>query len=201
MRLIIGLGNPGTQYESTRHNAGFLALNYLQKKLDQGSAASPWSESKKFNAEISEGKIGNKKIIFLKPQTFMNESGKAVRSAVMFYKIKTIDCIIVYDDIDLPFGNIRLRMGGSSGGHKGVESIISELGTENIPRLRIGIRPDHLKIPDAKTFVLKKFAKEEQKLLFQIFKTCEEALNTAYAESFVKAMSLYNTKKMIDNLQ
>lgn len=192
MKILVGLGNPGDAYEHTRHNAGFMALDFARDLWGEDSRFGNWSFVKKFNAEVSEGKIGHKKIILLKPQTFMNESGMSVKSALIFYKIKTSDCIVAYDDIDLPFESIRLRLGGSSGGHKGIQSIIQQIGTENISRLRIGINPNHKKISDAKTFVLKKFSKEEQKKLPQIFQTCKEALDTALTQSFVKAMSLYN---------
>lgn len=192
MKIIVGLGNPGDAYEHTRHNTGFMALDFARNLWMENERFGNWSFVKKFNAEVSEGKIGHKKIILLKPQTFINESGMSVKAALFFYKIKTSDCIIAYDDIDLPFGSIRLRMGGSSGGHKGIHSIIQQIGTENISRLRIGINPNHKKIPDAKTFVLKKFSKEEQLRLPEIFKNCEQALAMACADSFSKAMNLYN---------
>lgn len=192
MKIIVGLGNPGDAYEHTRHNTGFMALDFARNLWMENERFGNWSFVKKFNAEVSEGKIGHKKIILLKPQTFMNESGISVKAALFFYKIKTSDCIIAYDDIDLPFGSIRLRLGGSSGGHKGIHSIIQQIGTENISRLRIGINPNHKKIPDAKTFVLKKFSKEEHLRLPEIFKNCEQALAMACADSFSKAMNLYN---------
>lgn len=194
MKLIVGLGNPSPLYAHTRHNAGFMALDFIRDSFEKEERAGTWSFSKKFNADSAEGKIKNRRMIFLKPLTFMNESGRAVKTALLFYKIKLSDCVIVYDDIDLAFGNIRLRLGGSSGGHKGMLSIINQLGTENIPRLRIGVNPNHHKIQDGKNFVLKKFSKEEQKKLPEIFASCEQALRLALAESFVKAMSLYNKK-------
>ena len=193
MKIIVGLGNPGSAYEHTRHNTGFMALDSARDLWGENERFGNWSFVKKFNAQISEGKIGHRKIILLKPQTFMNESGISVKAALFFYKIKTSDCIIAYDDIDLPFGSIRLRLGGSSGGHKGIQSIIQQIGTENVSRLRIGINPNHRKVPDAKTFVLKKFSKEEHQKLREIFKNCEQALAMACTDSFSKAMNLYNS--------
>lgn len=196
MKLIVGLGNPGIQYEYTRHNIGFQFLNHLQKTWRELTALSDWSVAKRFNAEVALGKLGRKKIILLKPLTFMNESGKAVKAVAGFYKLSANDCVVIYDDIDLHFGNIRLRLGGSAGGHKGMQSIIQELDTEDIPRLRLGIRTDHHKTPlEAKAFVLKKFAKEEARKLPEIFQKSSKAINVAITESFSKAMSLYNNTR------
>lgn len=162
MKLIIGLGNPGKQYEKTRHNAGFMAVDFLMDKIDLGS----FKRQSKFKAEIAEGIIGGKKIIIAKPQTYMNNSGEAVQLLQSFYKIDPEDIIVVYDELDLPLGKIRVRDEGSSAGHNGIKSIIEKLGTDKFMRIRIGIKNEKAgKIPArfgsarrADKFVLSRFS-------------------------------------------
>jgi len=132
MKLIIGLGNPGEQYEKTRHNTGFRAVDVLVDNSD-------WKMNDKFNAEIAEAKIGKAKALLSKPQTLMNKSGQAVGKIARYYKVKKEDILIIYDDIDLVVGTLRLRPSGSSGGHQGMQSTLSALKTENVARLKIGI--------------------------------------------------------------
>jgi PTH1 family peptidyl-tRNA hydrolase len=185
MKLVVGLGNPGKEYENTRHNIGFEVV----KKITE----SAWKKNKKFNTEIAEEKIGNEKIIFLKPQTFMNNSGRAVAAAANFYKIKPVDILIVHDDIDLPLGKIRIKKDGSSGGHRGVESIIASLGTENFIRLKIGVAPEtRPKTFDAANFVLKKFSKNDKKLVDEIIKKATEAVAVILAGGIDSAMNQFN---------
>lgn len=199
MKLIIGLGNPGPEYKATRHNIGFQFIDALHDAWETRYHFTPWSLSKRFNAEISEGKIRNKKIFLLKPHTFMNESGRAVRTASVFYKIQTKDFLVIYDDLDLPFGSMRLRIGGSSAGHKGLQSIIDAFGTNDIPRLRLGIRNDsHKTTHEAKVFVLKKFTGEESRQLPMIFEKAQQAIVTSLSEGFSKAMSMYNEQAKLD---
>ncbi|MBU4360450.1 aminoacyl-tRNA hydrolase [Candidatus Parcubacteria bacterium] len=152
MFLIIGLGNPGLKYKKTRHNAGFQAVNFLIGK-------EKWTKDKKTNSKI----IKTEKYIVAKPQTFMNNSGQAVRSLMDYYKIKNI--IIIYDELDLSFGEIRVRDKGSSAGHNGIKSIIEHLGTENFWRIRVGIANEYKEKMPADKFVLKKFSRIEQKEL------------------------------------
>ncbi|MBI2050515.1 MAG: aminoacyl-tRNA hydrolase [Parcubacteria group bacterium] len=132
MKLIIGLGNPGKQYEKTRHNSGCMAVDVLAGK-------NKWKMADKFSAEIAEVKIGKAKILLAKPQTFMNNSGQAAGKLARFYKIKKEDILVIYDDIDLVAGVLRLRPSGSSGGHQGMQSVLSSLKTDSIARLKIGI--------------------------------------------------------------
>ena len=132
MKLITGLGNPGTQYERTRHNTGFRALDKL-------ADASGWNAQEKFSALIATVKIGKTKVMLAKPQTFMNKSGDAVGKIARYYKIKKDDVLVIYDDIDLLVGTLRLRPNGSSGGHQGMASVLKALRTENVARLKIGI--------------------------------------------------------------
>jgi len=169
MFLIVGLGNPGEKYRNTRHNIGFMIIDKFRKENNFPAL----SFSKKFNSLISKGEIGTKKIILAKPQTFMNNSGLAVRVLIKNLKrtsssqarVKIKNLLVVHDDIDLPFGKIRISQNRGSAGHKGVESIIKELKTKNFIRLRIGIQPFAGKPKKPEGFVLKNFDKEEEKTI------------------------------------
>ncbi|MBU4421695.1 aminoacyl-tRNA hydrolase [Candidatus Parcubacteria bacterium] len=154
-KLLVGLGNPGRKYEKTRHNAGFLAVDFLRKKLD----APAFKLNKKLKAEISETKSGKEKIILAKPTTFMNNSGEALASVAKFYKIKTENIIVFHDDMDIAFGDVREVFARGSAGHNGVQSIIDILGTKDFNRVRIGVgRPE--KTPP-ESYVLQKFKPKE----------------------------------------
>ena len=155
MKLITGLGNPGKKYKKTRHNAGFQAVDFLVGKDVK------WSDNKKSNAKIY--KVEN--TIFAKPQTFMNDSGKAVRALMDYYKIDAKDVVVIYDELNLPLGEIRVRENGSSAGHNGIKSIISHLGTDKFVRIRIGISNEKKEKIPAEKFVLKKFPRKESKEL------------------------------------
>lgn len=174
MKLIVGLGNPGKKYEHTRHNAGFLALDYILNDNDGFMTAKP---SHEFKSEMFTWTDGNNKVIFLKPQTFMNDSGQALKVLCNFYKLDLAkDLLVIHDDVDLPFGSLRLSVDASAGGHKGVQSIIENLGTQNFFRLRIGVetRASRDQLP-TDAFVLQDFTDEELKKLetdvFPIIKT------------------------------
>ncbi len=156
MKLIIGLGNPGEEYEKTRHNAGFLAVD----KIVSNSEYQLLSVKQKFNAEISQGAINNEKTILAKPQTFMNNSGQAARAILDYYKINAEDIIVIHDDLDIPLGEFKISKNKNSGGHKGVQSIIDHLGTKDFMRIRIGINVENKKTPTEK-FVLGRFGEDE----------------------------------------
>lgn len=132
MKLIVGLGNPGKKYERTRHNIGWRAVDFLVNNT-------PWKESKKFHAALAETNISENKVLLAKPLTYMNESGKAVKKIMTFYKVPINGILIIYDDIDLLVGTTRFRTEGSDGGHNGMSSIIKSIGKETIARIRIGI--------------------------------------------------------------
>jgi peptidyl-tRNA hydrolase, PTH1 family len=155
MKLVIGLGNPGEKYKNTRHNAGFLALDYILKDF-------PKSCSSKFDAEIHEASVENEKVFFIYPQTYMNESGSAVRQILDFYKLEPKDLIILHDEVDLPLGTLRLTESSGSAGHNGIKSLIERLGTQDFKRIRIGVetREDKSQIP-TDVFVLSPFAENE----------------------------------------
>ena len=174
MLLIVGLGNKGEKYKHTPHNAGFEALDYFYE--EHKDACDSWKLDKKAQALIARGKIEEShevdktvELIMAKPQTFMNNSGFAVKKLMSGARCQVEGVIIVHDDIDLPLGAIRIRKSGSSAGHKGVQSIIDALGTENFTRIRIGIKPAPEFTGDAYKLVLKKISKEKQKLFQKVF--------------------------------
>ncbi len=168
--LIVGLGNPGQKYINTRHNIGFRVLDTL---------CSEFKFEKKFNSDICE--LGDN-VILLKPQTFMNLSGEAVKSFADYYKVVTENIWVIHDDIDIPFGEIRIREDGSSAGHKGIKSIIEKLGTENFWRFRVGIKNEDLGIIETEDFVLQRFSKEEEKDLTKITDVCAEEVKVLIKE-------------------
>lgn len=186
MYMIVGLGNPGDKYKKTRHNVGFIFLDFfkLRNSLDEFK--------KKDNYLFSKGRIDNIDVVLIKPQTFMNLSGQGLTKAMSFFKIPVSDIIIVYDDISLPFGKIRIRETGSSGGHNGIKSIEKELGTKDYKRVKIGIDPPPFPdmLPD---FVLGDFSKEQlDKLQQNILIDVENAVNLMTKGNMSGAMNEYN---------
>ena len=161
MLVIIGLGNPGEKYKRTRHNAGFLLIDELQKKWDLPD----FSFDKKFGAEISEGKFQNNKVLLAKPQLFMNRSGETVQQIIHFYKLSATDIIIAHDDLDIEIGNWKFSEDLSSAGHNGVENIIEKIGTQNFKRVRIGVEAEggrEMRGPiSGEKFVLQNFSDDE----------------------------------------
>lgn len=155
--LIVGLGNPGTEYAKTRHNAGFMAVDDFARR----NSFDPWINKKDLQAEYTSGTIDGGRVILCKPTTFMNLSGQAVLAVANFYKIQPVSVIVVYDDLDVNFGQIRTRLGGSAAGHNGIKSISKLLGTEEYGRVRIGIGPKQPAQIDSADFVLQDFNKTE----------------------------------------
>ncbi len=184
--LVVGLGNPGTKYETTRHNAGFLFITYLEDKL--GFKA----KKLKFHALIGDARIGNHKVLFMKPQTMMNNSGTAVAECAKFYKIPAENIIVVFDDISLEPGKLRIRRKGSAGGHNGIKSIISCIGSENFPRIKIGVgakpHPDY----DLADWVLSNFPKKDIPAVRNAIEDGANALEMLLKGDFEGAMSKYN---------
>lgn len=187
MKVVIGLGNPGKKYEKTRHNIGFIAVDNLRKKMNISD------EREKFQALVSEKNIDGEKVIFLKPQTFMNLSGNSVIEIVNFYKLDPKkDIIVIYDDMDLSFGDIRIREKGSSGGHNGIKSIISHIGEEFI-RIKCGIGA---KEKDAIEHVLGEFNQTEQKDLDEILEKINNCvIEMLSVQNLDRIMQKYNKKK------
>ena len=187
MKVVIGLGNPGKKYEKTRHNIGFIAVDNLRKKMNISD------EREKFQALVSKKNIDGEKVIFLKPQTFMNLSGNSVIEIVNFYKLDPKkDIIVIYDDMDLSFGDIRIREKGSSGGHNGIKSIISHIGEEFI-RIKCGIGA---KEKDAVEHVLGEFNQTEQKDLDEILEKINNCvIEMLSVQNLDRIMQKYNKKK------
>ena len=189
MFLIVGLGNPGEKYKNTRHNIGFIVVD----KLKQIQDFSDWKQGKKFNAQISEGILDEEKIMLAKPQTFMNNSGKAVKSIISYSSsIMDKQLWIIHDDIDLPIGQMKISKNKNSAGHKGVQSIIDTLGNKNFVRFRVGIKSAlTIKMPTEK-FVLEKFTKQEQKILEKMIDNTCAAIEMAIKRGIEKTMAEYN---------
>jgi len=188
MFLIVGLGNPGTEYARTRHNLGFMLVD----KLAADAAANVRrSECQSF---VGSGLIENQRVKLAKPQTFMNLSGDAVSCLISKSELDAAELIVISDDLALPFGSIRLRQRGSAGGHNGLKSIIGALGTNEFIRLRIGIQPDH-PINEAKNFVLNEFTKTEKESLAEILEHAAEAVRSVLRDGVAKAMSLHNEQR------
>lgn len=189
MKLIAGLGNPGKEYQNTRHNSGFMAIDRLADKLGTSITTNKW------NALTALVRIEGEPVLLMKPLTYMNESGSAVSQAVSYYKIEPEDILVIHDDMDLPVGSVRIRKKGSAGGQKGMKSIISCLNTDNIARIRIGVghsaRGDHMIVPD---WVLSPVPKAER----EVFDTALQAsADAAYAwvyKDIDKVMSEFNIK-------
>jgi PTH1 family peptidyl-tRNA hydrolase len=158
--LIIGLGNPGQEYDLTRHNVGFYCLDQFAQQASFGA----WTLKKTLHSQLASLNIGGTRVILCKPQTFMNNSGQAVQAVQQFYKISPQDSLIIHDELDIPFGQIRLRQGGGSAGHNGLKSIIGA-GNDNSGRVRIGIHNNLAERADGADFVLAKFSKTEQSKL------------------------------------
>jgi PTH1 family peptidyl-tRNA hydrolase len=192
-QLIVGLGNPGAKYEATRHNIGFAAIDELSKLWHI-----PVTEHRKFHGVYGEGLLYGQKVRLLKPTTYMNRSGQAVRAVVDWFKLSPQEVLIVYDEMDLPLGKIRVRLSGSAGGHNGMKSIIAHLGTQEFPRLRIGISSPRDQAnganPDAVSHVLGQFAKSEAALLPEVLQLVQDCLTLSLKQGIEKAMSLYNSR-------
>lgn len=184
--LVVGLGNPGKDYELTRHNAGFLALDRIKEKYGFKI------DRLKFKSLCGDAAIGGKRVLFLKPSTFMNLSGEAVRDAMQFYKIPIENIIVIYDDVSLDVGKLRIRRKGTDGGHNGIKNIIYLTAKDNFPRIKIGVgkkpHPDY----NLADWVLSKFTKDEQKALAPVFDSVTDALELLLAGKTDEAMNKYN---------
>ena len=191
MKLIVGLGNPGRGYANNRHNLGFMCLNHFART--QGIRF----DKKQGQARIGSGEMAGSKVIFAKPQTYMNRSGQSVSRLIRKFDINPDDLIIIHDDLDLPLGTIRIRRSGGSGGHKGIDSIISYLESQDFPRLRIGIgRPAtslaEISENDIIAFVLSDFTPEEKQVITQVIPRASEAILCLLTEGLAAAMNKFN---------
>lgn len=188
MILIAGLGNPGKEYENTRHNAGFLVLDTLAQKL--GADLS----ERKHRALCGKAVIGGQKVILLKPQTYMNSSGESIRAAADYYKVPPEDILVVYDDISLAPGQLRIRAKGSAGGHNGIKSIIAHLGIQEFPRVKVGIgeKPPRMDLAD---YVLGHFSSGEKKIMEEAAKEAADAICEIVNVGIEQAMNDHNRRK------
>ncbi|MBQ3378488.1 MAG: aminoacyl-tRNA hydrolase [Clostridia bacterium] len=186
MKIIAGLGNPGQKYAFTRHNAGFLFMDYISQKYNISI------DKLKFKALTGQGMIAGEKVVLLKPQTFMNLSGEAVSAALDFYKLTTDDLIVVYDDITIPTGRMRIRPKGSDGGHNGIKSIIYLTGSDEFDRIKLGCGAPHHEDFDMVDFVLSSFSQEERKILFEVIENAADALSLLVRGERREAQNKYN---------
>ena len=184
MKLIVGLGNPGKEYENTRHNTGFLVIDSFAKKNNIEIT------KKKYNGLYGEFTLNKEKVLLLKPQTYMNLSGESVARFVNFYKIDINDILVINDDLDLEIGRLRLRKNGQSGGHNGLKNIALNLGTNDFKRLRVGISKN--KQIDTKDYVLGRFTSEEKIILEKVIEETDNILTDYVKLDFEKLMSKYN---------
>lgn len=185
MKLIVGLGNPGKAYKDTRHNVGFMFMDNVAKKM-----GIDFSLDKQKKCEIAQVSIKGEKIILIKPQTYMNLSGDSVVIVKNYFKIETEDILVIYDDLDLETGKIRIRPNGSSGGHKGIQSIINVLGTPNIKRVRIGI--DKVSSDKTVDYVIGNFSKKDREIIDISLEKGIDILNDFISLPFEQVMSRYN---------
>ena len=188
MYLIAGLGNPTREYEKTRHNVGFSVIDVLADKYNIDVS------DRKHKALCGRGVIEGEKVLLLKPQTFMNLSGESIREAVDYYKIDPEDIIVIYDDISLEPGQLRIWLKGSAGGHNGIKNIIAHLGTQEFPRIKVGVgaKPPKMDLAD---YVLSRFGAEEQKVMDEAFGEAAEAAVMMMTTGAERAMNHYNAKK------
>ncbi|MBN2058696.1 MAG: aminoacyl-tRNA hydrolase [Candidatus Saganbacteria bacterium] len=185
MYLIVGLGNPGPEYENTRHNLGFRAVDELAARL----GVTVFKE--KSRSFIAESRLADHKLILVKPQTFMNNSGPAVRGLLDWFKITPENLILIYDDVDLEVGQLRLREKGNAGGHHGVESVINSVGTTDFPRIRLGIGRESL-TGDVSDYVLQQIPVDQEQVLAEAVLTAAEAVEVLLKDGLSKAMNQFN---------
>jgi len=185
MKCIVGLGNPGRKYKKTRHNIGFMVIDELYRRH------ALTGEQKKFNCEYTISHIAGEKVLLVKPLTFMNLSGEGVRPLLDYYNVAAEETIVAYDDLDLPAGNIRLRLKGGHGGHNGIRSLIEHLGTKEFKRLRIGIGRPTDRTPIV-NYVLQKFSKDEHEAITTAIMNSADACEAWLQEDFSQVMNQFN---------
>ena len=186
MYIIAGLGNPGKKYENTRHNMGFIAIDLLADEYDIKV------DKLKFKALVGEGRIAGQRVLLMKPQTYMNLSGEAIREAVNFYKIDPEELIVIYDDIDIPTGTFRIRKKGSAGTHNGMRSVVQHLSSDQFPRIRVGIGSE--KPVDLINYVTGGISKTEKQLLEEALVKSAKGAAAIVEKGIDKAMNEYNVK-------
>lgn len=191
MYFIVGLGNPGRQYENTRHNIGFLTIDYLANKHNIDVKRS------KFKSLYGQGEISGQKVMLIKPQTYMNNSGEAVRDFRNFYKFEEDKLIVIVDDIDIDFGKIRIKQKGSAGTHNGMKSIIYQLQYDTFPRIKVAVgkKPDYM---DLANFVLSGFSEKEVEIIREEIKLASQSIETLLESGIDKAMNKFNSINLLE---
>lgn len=191
MYFIVGLGNPGRQYENTRHNIGFLTIDYLANKHNIDVKKS------KFKSLYGQGEISGQKVMLIKPQTYMNNSGEALRELRNFYKFDEDELIVIVDDIDIDFGKIRIKQKGSAGTHNGMKSIIYQLQYDTFPRIKVSVgkKPDYM---DLANFVLSGFSEKEVEIIREEIKLASQAIETMLDSGIDKAMNKFNSMNLLE---
>lgn len=194
MYLIAGLGNPTKEYDKTRHNVGFSVIDVLADQYDIDVS------ERKHRAFCGKGMIAGQKVLLVKPQTFMNLSGESLRAAVDYYKLAPEEIIVIYDDISLEPGQLRIRLKGSAGGHNGIKNIIAQLGTQEFPRIKVGVgaKPPRMDLAD---YVLSRFSKGEQELMDTAFRDAADAAVMMMTDGAERAMNHYNARKKAEDEQ
>ena len=188
MKLIVGLGNPGIEYQFTPHNLGFLAVDRIAAQCGVRV------NNRNCRAQTARGRIGTEEVVLAKPETYMNLSGQSVREMVGEYQVQPEqDLVLLYDELDLPFGTLRIRPRGRSAGHNGVESVIGALGTQEFLRIRMGVGPDY-PVGDGAKYVLSPFKKSQYQVVDQVLDTAAEAVKVILAEGVQAAMNRFNRK-------
>ncbi|WP_105616714.1 aminoacyl-tRNA hydrolase [Vallitalea okinawensis] len=190
MYLVVGLGNPGTQFAATRHNIGFDAVDYIAYKHNIDLS------KKKYRAYVGQGMMNGQKVILMKPQTYMNNSGESIIQAVNFYKIPPENIIVIYDDTSLEIGRLRIRTKGSAGGHNGIKNLIAHLGGQVFGRVKVGVgeKPPGWDLAD---YVLGRFSEEElREHVGPALRTVNDAVETIINDGYLQAMNLFNQKKV-----
>lgn len=185
IKIVVGLGNPTDKYKDTRHNIGFMVLDELSNEYGFSFA-----ESDKFKCMIGEQNINGEKVYFIKPLTYMNLSGVSVAALSNFYKIKPEEILVIHDEMNIPFGKLKLRHDGSAGGHNGISSIIDNLGSQKFPRLKVGI--DRNKGQDTVSYVLGKFKPEEKEVLEEFINKAKNSVKLVLESDITKAMNEIN---------
>ena len=188
MKLIVGLGNPGIEYQFTPHNLGFLAVDRIAEQCGVRV------NNRNCRAQTARARIGETEVVLAKPETFMNLSGQSVRELAQEYQAQPeVDLVLLYDELDLPFGTLRIRPRGRSAGHNGVESVIDALGTQEFVRIRMGVGPDH-PVGDGAKYVLSQFKKSQYPVIDQVLDTAAETVKVILAEGVQAAMNRFNRK-------
>ncbi len=190
LKLVVGLGNPGRIYDNSRHNLGFRCINRFAR--DHGIRF----EKQRSKSRVGFGRVDGESVILAKPQTFMNLSGESVGPLVQYYRIGLEDLLVIYDDVDLPLGTLRIREKGGAAGHNGMKSIIQHLGSQAFPRIRVGIRPPEdteTTSPRTPEFVLGRFSAEERRVVEQVCPVAAEAIESVLIDGIATAMNKYNS--------